>query len=69
VTAAASRRGLAVTLALLTVTVWGVNYPAMKVALREMHPLAYTGWRFVLAAALLLAEAAWKRGPALPPRG
>ncbi len=68
-TAAASRRGIAITLALLTVTVWGVNYPAMKVALREMHPLAYTGWRFVLAAGILLAEAAFRREPALPPRG
>ena len=68
-TVAASRRRLAVTLALLTVTVWGVNYPAMKIALREMHPLAYTGWRFVLAAGLLLSEAAFRREPALPPRG
>ncbi|HQR46301.1 MAG TPA: EamA family transporter, partial [Thermoanaerobaculia bacterium] len=62
------RRALAVVFALLTVAVWGVNYPAMKVALREMHPLAYTGWRFVLAAGLLLAEAAARREPALPPR-
>ncbi len=64
-----SRRGVAITLALLTVAVWGVNYPAMKIALREMHPLAYTGWRFVLAAALLLGEAAVRREPALPSRG
>jgi drug/metabolite transporter (DMT)-like permease len=62
------RRGVAILLALLTVAVWGVNYPAMKVALREMHPLAYTGWRFVLAAGLLLGEAAVRRAPALPPR-
>ena len=55
--------------ALLTVSIWGVNYPAMKVALLEMHPLAYTGWRFVVAASLLLAEAAFRREPALPPRG
>jgi drug/metabolite transporter (DMT)-like permease len=66
---ASARRRLAAWLALLTVTVWGVNYPAMKVALREMHPLAYTGWRFVLAAGLLLAESVWRREPALPPRG
>ncbi|MGE5346293.1 MAG: DMT family transporter [Acidithiobacillales bacterium] len=64
-----ARRALAVWLALLTVGIWGVNYPAMKVALREMHPLAYTGWRFVLAAGLLLAETSWRREPALPPRG
>ncbi len=63
------RRGAAVVLALLTVAVWGVNYPAMKVALRAMHPLAYTGWRFVLAAGLLLAEAAVRPERALPPRG
>jgi drug/metabolite transporter (DMT)-like permease len=69
VTPAPSRRALAVGLALATVTIWGVNYPAMKVALREMHPLAYTGWRFVLAAGLLVAEASWRRRPALPPRG
>jgi tryptophan synthase beta chain len=40
VTPAPARRALAIWLALLTVAVWGVNYPAMKVALREMHPLA-----------------------------
>lgn len=62
------RRALAIVFALLAAAVWGVNYPAMKVALREMHPLAYTGWRFVLAAGLLLAEAAARREPALPPR-
>ena len=62
------RRGLAIALALATVAVWGVNYPAMKVALCEMHPLAYTGWRFVLAAGLLLGEAAVRGAPALPPR-
>jgi len=65
----ATPRALAVWLALLTVAVWGVNYPAMKVALREMHPLAYTGWRFVLAAGVLLAESSWRREPAFPPRG
>jgi len=69
VTPAPSRRALAILCALLTVTIWGVNYPAMKVALREMHPLAYTGWRFVLAAALLLGEATWRREPALPSPG
>jgi len=66
---APARRALAVSFAHLTVAIWGVNYPAMKIALREMHPLAYTGWRFVLAASLLLAEAAWRPGPALPARG
>ena len=66
---APAHRVLAVSFALLTVTVWGVNYPAMKVALREMHPLTYTGWRFVIAVSLLLAEAAWRREPALPARG
>jgi len=66
---APARRALAVSFALLTVAIWGVNYPAMKIALREMHPLAYTGWRFVLAASLLLAEASWRGGPALPARG
>ena len=39
---------------LLCVVVWGVNYPATKIAYRELSPLAYTGWRFLLAAALIL---------------
>jgi drug/metabolite transporter (DMT)-like permease len=63
------RRSTAALAALATVFIWGVNYPALKIALREMHPLALTGWRFVLAAALIGGQAALRPGPVLPPRG
>ena len=33
---------------LLCVGVWGVNYPATKIAYQELSPLAYTGWRLSL---------------------
>jgi drug/metabolite transporter (DMT)-like permease len=46
-----------------------VNYPATKIAYRELSPLAYTGWRFLLAAALILGWAARNGAPILPPRG
>jgi drug/metabolite transporter (DMT)-like permease len=64
-----ARRSAAVLAALATVTIWGVNYPALKVALLEMHPLALTGWRFVLAAALIGGQAALRPGSVLPPPG
>jgi len=69
VPSAPPNRTRAALLALLTVAVWGVNYPAIKVILREMSPLAFTGWRFAVAAALLGTEAALRREPVLPPRG
>ncbi len=53
----------------LCVVVWGVNYPATKIAYRELSPLAYTGWRFLLAAALILGWALRNGAPVLPPRG
>jgi drug/metabolite transporter (DMT)-like permease len=53
----------------LCVVVWGVNYPATKVAYRELSPLAYTGWRFLVAAALILGWAVRNGAPLLPPRG
>jgi len=52
----------------LCVAVWGVNYPATKVAYRELDPLAYTGWRFLLAGALILAWARRSGAPVFPPR-
>lgn len=55
--------------ALLAIGIWAVNYPAMKVAFREMSPLAFTGWRFLLAAAILVAEARLRREPVIPPPG
>ena len=41
----------------LCVGVWGVNYPATKIAYQELSPLAYTGWRFLIAAPLFAAAA------------
>jgi drug/metabolite transporter (DMT)-like permease len=64
-----ARRPLALAGALLSILIWAVNYPAMKVAFRELSPLAFTGWRFMLATAFLLAEARLRREPILPPRG
>jgi drug/metabolite transporter (DMT)-like permease len=49
--------------------VWGVNYPATKIAYRELSPLAYTGWRFLLAAVLILGWAVRNGALILPPRG
>lgn len=67
--APSSARSKALLGVLLCVVVWGVNYPATKVAYRELSPLAYTGWRFLLAAALILGWAAKNGAPFLPPRG
>ncbi len=64
-----ARRSLALAGALLSIVIWAVNYPAMKVAFRELSPLAFTGWRFLLATAILLAEARLRREPVVPPRG
>jgi drug/metabolite transporter (DMT)-like permease len=64
-----ARRPLAYAGALLSILIWAVNYPAMKVAFREISPLAFTGWRFVLATAFLLGEARLRREPVVPPKG
>jgi drug/metabolite transporter (DMT)-like permease len=64
-----ARRTLALGGALLSILIWAVNYPAMKVAFREMSPLAFTGWRFAIATAYLLAEARLRREPVVPPKG
>lgn len=53
---------------LACVAIWGVNYPATKIAYRELSPLAYTGWRFMIAGALILAWARGRGAPLLPPR-
>ena len=63
------RRPLAVLAALFAVTVWAVNYPAMKIAYRELSPLAFNGWRFLLATLILVSEAIVQRQPLLPPPG
>jgi drug/metabolite transporter (DMT)-like permease len=62
-------RSLAVLAALTSIVIWAVNYPATKIAYRELSPLAFTGWRFLLATALLLAEARARRERVLPPPG
>lgn len=64
-----ARRPLALAGALLSILIWAVNYPAMKVAFREISPLAFTGWRFLIATSFLLAEARVRREPVLPPPG
>ncbi len=64
-----ARRPHALAGALLSILIWAVNYPAMKVAVQEISPLAFTGWRFLIATAFLLAEARLRREPVVPPRG
>ena len=64
-----ARRRLALLGALLSIVIWAVNYPAMKVAFREMSPLAFSGVRFAIATAVLLAEARLRREPVVPPDG
>ncbi|MRR12889.1 EamA family transporter, partial [bacterium] len=64
-----SARSKALLGVVLCVCVWGVNYPATKIAYRELSPLAYTGWRFLVAAALILGWAVRNGAPVLPPRG
>lgn len=64
-----ARRSLALGGALLSILIWAVNYPAMKVAFREMSPLAFTWWRFALATTILVTEARVRKEPVLPPPG
>lgn len=64
-----SPRSKAVLGVLFCVFVWGVNYPATKVAYLELSPLAYTGWRFLLAAGLIVGWAVRNGAAILPPRG
>ncbi len=53
---------------LFCVLVWAVNYPAIKIAYREMSPLAYTGWRFVAASAVLVGWCLARSEPVVPKR-
>lgn len=64
-----SSRSQALLGALFCVVVWGVNYPATKIAYRSLSPLAYTGWRFLVAGVLILLWAVRNGTPLLPPRG
>jgi drug/metabolite transporter (DMT)-like permease len=63
------RRSLAVLGALASVVIWAVNYPVTKIVYRELSPLAFTGWRILLAAALLVTEAFVRRERLVPPPG
>ena len=66
---ASLRRTLAVLGALVSVVIWALNYPATKIVYRELSPLAFTGWRIVLATGFLLAEAVVRRERLVPPPG
>ena len=46
-------------LLLLMAIIWGVNFSIVKFATGVMSPLAFTGLRVILAAAVLLALAVW----------
>ena len=53
---------------LVTILIWGVNYAAIKAALRELNPSVFNAIRFVLATATrALLEALLSR--ALPTSG
>ena len=64
-TAPSATRSRALLGVLSCIAIWGVNYPATKIAYREFSPLAYTGWRFLVAAVLILA---WARRNGAPRR-
>lgn len=54
---------------LAMVLIWGVNFSVIKVALAELHPLAFNAFRFPLAALVLWAVLRRRgKGPA-PARG
>ena len=43
--------------------IWGVNFSVIKVALEELHPLAFNGLRFPLAALVLFGLLRVRRSP------
>ncbi|HEX8961505.1 MAG TPA: DMT family transporter [Rhodocyclaceae bacterium] len=47
---------------LITMTIWGGTWVAGRYAVLEAPPLAIAVWRFLLAAAALLALVAWRHG-------
>ncbi|MFW6199391.1 MAG: DMT family transporter [Gemmatimonadota bacterium] len=48
--------------------IWGVNFPVIKVALAELHPLAFNALRFPLAALVLFVLVRRRRRPGPPIR-
>ncbi len=52
---------------LALVVVWGVNFPIVKIAFRQMAPMVFNALRFGGATVLLLAVL-WRWGGAMPPR-
>jgi drug/metabolite transporter (DMT)-like permease len=48
------RFGLSDVFMLMAVVFWGVNFSVIKIALREMTPNGFNGWRLLLTAVLLL---------------
>ena len=48
-------------LLLLMVFIWGANFSAIKVAIRDFPPLAFNALRIALAASLFFAAMAWQR--------
>lgn len=66
---AAGESTLATDLGLLSLAlIWGVNFSVIKVALVELHPLAFNALRFPLAAAVLFVLLRIRRGTGTPIR-
>jgi drug/metabolite transporter (DMT)-like permease len=52
----------------VVVLIWGANFSFMKMALEEIPGLAFAGFRFTLAGAILLAILQWREGSIGAPR-
>src|SRR3989442_14850162 len=52
---------------LALVVIWGVNFPIVKIAFREMTPMVFNALRFGGATLLLLAVL-WRTGEPVPPK-
>src|SRR2546428_12799098 len=52
---------------LALVVIWGVNFPIVKIAFREMTPMVFNALRFGGATVLLLAGL-WRAGEPVPPK-
>ncbi len=56
-----ARRGVSTDLMmLLAVTLWGINFTAVKVALASMEPLAFNALRFAMATGVMFSLLAWQ---------